>query len=170
VRFEWDTEKEKANVTKHGVDFTEATTAFYDPKHLISADEGHSAEETRLFCIGRTARGILMVRFTYRGDTIRIIGAGYWRKGRLWLRPKRGRAACERRERLRGSGGQLARLRGSAIKDFWMRSQSLQHALVRSSLGLGRRGACATLPNGRRLISSSGSFLAFWRPLIQENL
>ena len=23
-----------------------------------------------------------MVRFTYRGETIRIIGAGYWRKGR----------------------------------------------------------------------------------------
>jgi uncharacterized DUF497 family protein len=82
VGVEWDTEKEQANVRKHGVDFTEATAAFYDPKHLISTDEGHSAEETRLFCIGRTARGILMVRFTYRSETIRIIGAGYWRKGR----------------------------------------------------------------------------------------
>jgi len=82
LRFEWDTEKEKTNVMRHGVDFTEATAVFYDPKPLISADEGHSAEETRLFCIGRTARGILMVRFTYRGETIRIIGAGYWRKGR----------------------------------------------------------------------------------------
>ena len=170
MRFEWDTEKEKANVAKHGVDFTEATAAFYDPKHLLSADEAHSGEEARLFCIGRTARGILMVRFTYRGDIIRILGAGYWRKSRLWLRPKCGRAACERRERLRGRGGQLARLREGAINDFWMRSQSLQHALVRSSLGLGRRGACATLPNGRGLISSSSSFLAFWRPLIQETL
>jgi len=155
VRFEWDTEKEKANVTKHGVDFTEATAAFYDPKHLITADEEHSAKEARLFCIGRTERGILTVRFTYRGETIRIIGAGYWRKGRLWLTPKRGRAACERSECLCGSGGQLARLRESAINDFWIRSQSLQHALVRPSLRLGRRGACATLPNGRRLISSS---------------
>jgi uncharacterized protein len=170
VRFEWDTEKEKANVTKHGVDFTEATAAFYDPKAAISADEEHRAAEARLFCIGRTERGILTVRFTYRGETIRIIDAGYWRKGRLWLRPKRGRAECERREPLRGSGGQFARLRESAINDFWMRSQNLQHALVRFSLGLGRRAACATLPNGRRLISSSGSFLAFWRPLIQENL
>lgn len=82
VRFEWDTEKEKANVTKHGVDFTEATAAFYDPKAVISADEEHSAMEARLFCIGRTERGILTVRFSYRGETIRIIGAGYWRKGR----------------------------------------------------------------------------------------
>ncbi len=36
----------------------------------------------RDYCIGRTARGILMVRFTYRSETVRIIGAGYWRKGR----------------------------------------------------------------------------------------
>lgn len=38
--------------------------------------------EARLFCIGRTERGILTVRFSYRGETIRIIGAGHWRKGR----------------------------------------------------------------------------------------
>jgi uncharacterized DUF497 family protein len=160
VRFEWDTEKETANVTKHGVDFTEATAAFYDPKAVISADEEHGAMEARLFCIVAPSAGSNRSLYLSRRD-LRIIGAGYWRKGRLWLRPKRGRAACERREHLRGSGGQLARLRESAINDFWMRSQSLQHALVRSSLGLGRRGACATLPNGRRLISTSGSFLAF---------
>ena len=63
MRFEWDTEKEKANVTKHGVDFTDATAAFYDPKAVISADEEHGAMEARLFCIGRTERGILTVRF-----------------------------------------------------------------------------------------------------------
>lgn len=26
--------------------------------------------------------GVLMVRFTYREEVIRIIGAGYWRKGK----------------------------------------------------------------------------------------
>jgi pyruvate ferredoxin oxidoreductase gamma subunit len=31
---------------------------------------------------GRVADGILTVRFTYRGNVIRIIGAGYWRKGK----------------------------------------------------------------------------------------
>ena len=82
VRVEWDTEKEQANITKHGVDFTEATDAFYDPQKLIEIDAAHSGEEPRLLCIGRTERGILTVRFTYRGETIRIIGAGYWRKGR----------------------------------------------------------------------------------------
>ena len=82
VRFEWDTEKEKANVGKHSVDFTEAIAAFYDPQKLIQIDAAHSGEEPRLLCIGRTEHGILSIRFTYRGETIRIIGAGYWRKGR----------------------------------------------------------------------------------------
>jgi hypothetical protein len=30
----------------------------------------------------RAGEGILTVRFTYRREVIRIIGAGYWRKGR----------------------------------------------------------------------------------------
>ena len=32
--------------------------------------------------VGRVERGVLTVRFTYRGDVIRIFGAGYWRKGK----------------------------------------------------------------------------------------
>jgi uncharacterized DUF497 family protein len=82
VRFEWDRKKEAANIAKHGVDFTQAQTAFSDPLLVMAADEGHSENEPRLFCIGRSrSGGILTVRFTYRGDCIRIIGAGYWRKG-----------------------------------------------------------------------------------------
>ena len=45
MRFQWDTEKETANVTKHGVDFSEATAAFYDPRKLIQIDAAHSGEE-----------------------------------------------------------------------------------------------------------------------------
>jgi uncharacterized DUF497 family protein len=83
VRFEWDKNKEIANIAKHGVDFYEARSTFADPRFIVAADEGHSESEPRLFCIGRSVRGgILTVRFTYRGDTIRIIGAGYWPKGR----------------------------------------------------------------------------------------
>jgi len=56
--------------------------AFLDPLRVIAADEAHSKKEPRLFCIGRGQRGILTVRFTQRGGHIRIIGAGYWRKGK----------------------------------------------------------------------------------------
>ena len=79
--FEWDSEKEILNVLKHGVDFATATKVFKDPKRVIAKDERHSAGEERLYCIGKTEGGILTVRFTYRAGKIRIIGAGYWRKG-----------------------------------------------------------------------------------------
>lgn len=42
----------------------------------------HSGEEERFYCIGKIDKGILTVRFTYRKDIIRIIGAGFWRKGK----------------------------------------------------------------------------------------
>lgn len=79
--FAWDPEKESANIRKHGVDFVTAAKAFLDVKRKIYTDERHSAQEERFFCIGKAGRGILTVRFTYRGGLIRIIGAGYWRKG-----------------------------------------------------------------------------------------
>jgi len=32
---------------------------------------------------GKVHDAIMTVRFTYRDETIRIIGAGYWRKGKM---------------------------------------------------------------------------------------
>jgi len=45
-------------------------------------DFGHGDREQRYFCFGRVADGVMTVRFTWRAPRIRIIGAGYWRKGR----------------------------------------------------------------------------------------
>ena len=42
----------------------------------------HSLAEERFYCLGEVNGGILTVRFTYRAAIIRIIGAGYWRKGK----------------------------------------------------------------------------------------
>lgn len=80
--FEWDEVKDTANQRDHGVRFVDAQEAFYDPNRLIAKDEAHSKHEDRLYCIGKTAKGILTVRFTLRGHRIRIIGAGNWRKWR----------------------------------------------------------------------------------------
>jgi uncharacterized DUF497 family protein len=80
--FEWDVEKDLENQAKHGVSFTQAQYAFADPRRVIAEDLSHSQTEKRYYCFGAMADGILTVRFTYRRGTIRIFGAGYWRKGR----------------------------------------------------------------------------------------
>jgi uncharacterized protein len=80
--FEWDNAKDRANQLKHGVAFADAQYAFLDPKRIIAEDLEHSAEEQRYFCIGKVGEAIMTVRFTWRDASIRIIGAGYWRKGK----------------------------------------------------------------------------------------
>jgi uncharacterized DUF497 family protein len=64
------------------VSFQEAQVAFADPYRVIAKDLAHSEVEERFYCIGKAGDGILTVRFTYRRKVIRIIGAGYWRKGK----------------------------------------------------------------------------------------
>ena len=49
---------------------------------MIAEDVSHSRAEKRYYCFGKVTDGILTVRFTYRKGVIRIIGAGYWRKGK----------------------------------------------------------------------------------------
>lgn len=80
--FEWDARKNATNQQSHGVSFEEAQWAFLDPLRVIARDEQHSATEERYFCFGKVSGGILTVRYTMRGERIRIIGAGYWRKGK----------------------------------------------------------------------------------------
>ncbi len=81
-RFVWDIEKNKCNLAKHQVAFEEAKQAFDDPRHIIRCDAAHSKQENRYYCIGKVGRGIMTVRFTLRGQKIRIIGAGFWRDGK----------------------------------------------------------------------------------------
>ena len=82
MHFEWDSAKDAINQTKHGVAFIRAQYAFADPQRVIAKDLEHSAKEVRYYCMGQVDGGILTVRFTLRGDAIRIFGAGYWRKGK----------------------------------------------------------------------------------------
>ena len=79
--FEWDTLKNKQNKEKHGVSFIDAQYAFADPHRVIVEDLSHSKNEERFFCLGKVKDGVMTVRFTERQGRIRIICAGYWRKG-----------------------------------------------------------------------------------------
>ena len=80
--FEWDSKKNQANIEKHGVDFYDAQHAFMDEKRIIAKDLDHSHGEKRYFCFGKVYGRVMTVRFTWRDNIIRIIGAGYWRKGK----------------------------------------------------------------------------------------
>lgn len=82
TNFEWDSEKDTLNQEKHGVSFAVAQYAFADLRRVIAKDDSHSQSEKRFYCFGEIDVCILTVRFTYRSSIIRIIGPGYWRKGK----------------------------------------------------------------------------------------
>ncbi len=82
--FVWNLEKERVNVSKHGVDFATAGKVFLDPRRKIFVNARHSETEERFYCIANVDGKILTVRFVYRGEKIRIFGAGYWRGGKKY--------------------------------------------------------------------------------------
>jgi uncharacterized DUF497 family protein len=76
LEFEWDPDKAKRNIKKHGVSFEEAMTVFADPLSLTIHDPDHSDEEDRYVILGESSRRrLLVVVFTDREDSIRIITA-----------------------------------------------------------------------------------------------
>ncbi len=79
--FEWDLAKEALNLQKHGVNFSIAAKAMRDPFRVIFFDEKHSHNEARYYCLGIVGKKVLTIRFVYRDQKLRILGAGYWRKG-----------------------------------------------------------------------------------------
>ncbi len=80
--FEWDSAKDILNKKKHGASFALAQIAFLDHNRVILEDLEHSDDEKRYYCLGRVAGGVMTIRFTYRNYKIRIIGAGFWLKGK----------------------------------------------------------------------------------------
>ena len=76
MRFAWDKKKAASNLSKHGISFEDATTAFGDALSNVFPDPDHSVEERRFIIIGMSERGrILVVAHTDDGEVIRIISA-----------------------------------------------------------------------------------------------
>jgi uncharacterized DUF497 family protein len=74
--FEWDSEKAEKNISKHEVDFDEASSVFDDPMFITILDEEHSIIEERYITIGLSNKGrLLLVAHAERNDRIRIISA-----------------------------------------------------------------------------------------------
>jgi uncharacterized DUF497 family protein len=70
--FEWDEFKCVANLTKHGIDFDDASEVFDGP---VLVWKSARREDERWIAIGIAFDQIISVIFTYRGEAIRIISA-----------------------------------------------------------------------------------------------
>lgn len=72
--FEWNEDKARSNLSKHGISFDEAKTVFDDPLYIDFFDPDHSTQENRYIIIGESLTGkILLVSYTERKNKIRII-------------------------------------------------------------------------------------------------
>jgi len=75
MEFEWDENKNKSNLEKHGVDFNQAKEAFYDKDKIEITDNRKDYGEERKKIIGKAMDLFLSVIYTMRGAAIRIISA-----------------------------------------------------------------------------------------------
>ena len=73
MEFEWDENKERKNIEKHGIDFDQAKSIWNGPI-LEVAGVQHSGEE-RVVAIGTHENICFAVVYTRRGEKIRIISA-----------------------------------------------------------------------------------------------
>ncbi len=74
--FEWDAQRARANLRKHGVDFAGAVAVFEDEQAVTIRDELSAVDEPRHLTVGRDVRGrVLVVACTWRGNRIRIFSA-----------------------------------------------------------------------------------------------
>ncbi len=75
MKYEWDESKNKANIRKHGIDFTDVIQMFDYPM-VTGLDQHGDHEEDRWIGIGILKDIIAVVVFTERDEsTLRIISA-----------------------------------------------------------------------------------------------
>lgn len=75
MKYEWDVAKALRNRLKRGVRFADAVIALSD-EYAITVEDKFSNDEDRFLTIGLDAQArLLLVVFTHRNKTIRIISA-----------------------------------------------------------------------------------------------
>jgi len=75
VHFEWDPSKAATNLAKHGVHFADAVAVFEDDLALTMRDPYFENEERWITTGMDTLGRVVVVIYTWRGETIRIISA-----------------------------------------------------------------------------------------------
>ena len=75
---DWDENKNRINLEKHGITFEEASTVFFDDRAILFDDPEHSIDEDRFLLLGmsETAKVCIVCHCYRESDTlIRIISA-----------------------------------------------------------------------------------------------
>lgn len=71
----WDPDKAADNRAKHRASFPDVEAVFYD-LYAITREDEHAEGEQRWVTLGLDSLGrVVVVVYTYRGDTIRLISA-----------------------------------------------------------------------------------------------
>ena len=76
--FDWDENKNRINLEKHGITFEEASTVFFDDRAILFDDPEHSIDEDRFLLLGmsETAKVCIVCHCYRESDTVmRIISA-----------------------------------------------------------------------------------------------
>ena len=72
MKFEWDKEKNKSNIQKHGIDFSDSIKIFENTM-VIKPDERSDYGENRLIGLGQIENIVIVIVYTKRNDRLRII-------------------------------------------------------------------------------------------------
>lgn len=78
IRFEWDPDKARSNLSKHGVSFEEVRSVFFDEYAVQFLDEDHSTTEDRFIMLGLSSELRVLVVchcVTVDESVIRLISA-----------------------------------------------------------------------------------------------
>ena len=75
MKFDWDENKNHLNFVKHKIDFKTASGIFSDLNRIEWIDERFDYGEQRFITIGKLLNTIIIVVYTIREQTIRIISA-----------------------------------------------------------------------------------------------
>jgi uncharacterized DUF497 family protein len=73
--FEWDEQKNAANIAKHGIDFEDVIPVFFSREALVAQDNRTDYGGDRFIILCPLDGRILHVTYTTRGAAIRIISA-----------------------------------------------------------------------------------------------
>jgi uncharacterized DUF497 family protein len=72
MEFEWDDQKNKINIEKHGIDFNFAKEVF-SVVWISKPDNRKDYGEERLIALGLLGEFVLVIVYTLRGEKIRLI-------------------------------------------------------------------------------------------------